>query len=197
MKVKTLKTIVIITMIFLLTACSSTPLTEEEMRKLPISSIEASFVYNTHDPKEAVGISDYVFIGKVLSYDGVQYKHRVMIENVGTVGSPYTDYTVQVDENIKGKLNTNEPICIAKEGGVTQDGKEIYVFERDEMPETGKTYIFLGYAQPDGTIVVSGPESNILINDDKSIVDKYKEAYKNEIITDLSEHERFHSIYEE
>ncbi len=177
----------------ILSGCMSHPLTEEEMRKLPMYGVSASFVYNIHDPREAVGICDYVFVGKVISYDGVRYRHPT----TESAGFPYTDYSVQVEDNIKGKLITNEPIHIVKEGGVTQDGKRIYIYENDEMPETGKKYVFLCYAQSDGSLLVSGPESNVPVSDDSAVVTRYEDAYKNEIIPELAEEERYHSVYEE
>ena len=153
-----------------LTSCSSITLTEKEARELSISRIAASFMFDTTNPRESVGMCDYVFVGKVISYDGVQYKHVIQMETK-TVGSPHTEYTIQVLDNIKGKLITKEPIHILKEGGVSQDGKSVYLYERDQLPESGKEYVFLGYAQPDGSIIVSGPESSVLVSEADSTID--------------------------
>jgi len=192
-------------------------MSEDDMSNLPIVSVEASFVYDTEDIRERVGISDYIFVGKIISYDGVRYENTVTIEDSNgkpvEVGSPYTDYTVQVLENMKGSLITDEPIKIVKEGGVSQAQDSVYVFENDEMPVTGNTYIFLGYAQQDGTILISGPYSNVLIEeyeimkenssnsenisdigDDIEIYQSYLGAVENEVIP--VERERYQSIYD-
>ena len=191
---KTIRTTIFMLFILMLTACSSKSLTEAEVQALPRISLEASFAYNVDDLREAVGNCDYVFTGKVISYDGVEYRNQVMVGGK-TVGSPHTNYTIQVTENIQGKLITGEPIHIVKEGGVTQEGKEVYLFEKDELPETGKEYVFLGYAQPDGTIIISGPESSVSVGDD--VLERYRNAVENMIIPALSDQGKYHSIYEE
>lgn len=91
-----------------------------DINSLPIYPMRASFVYNTNDIREAVGICDYVFVGEVISCDGTQYRNIVTMEddygNPKEVGSPYTNYTVNVIENIKGELVTEQPILITKQG---------------------------------------------------------------------------------
>ncbi len=76
---------------FGLTGCGSKVLTEGEVLDLPIDVMEGSFAFNTHDPCEAVGSCDYVFVGRVVSYDGVRYLYPIK-----DIGCPYTDYSVQV-----------------------------------------------------------------------------------------------------
>ena len=50
----------------------------------------------------------------------------------------------------------------------------------DCLPEEGKEYIFLAYAQPDGALLVSGPNSNVMVDDSVSntgaVVEKYRDA---------------------
>ena len=85
---------------------------------LPIHQMHASFVYDTDNIREAVGICDYVFVAKVVSCDGTEYRNVITTEdekgNPKEVGSPYTNYTIQVLENIKGELITDKPIPIVK-----------------------------------------------------------------------------------
>ena len=80
---------------------------------LPIHQMHASFVYDTDNIREAVGICDYVFVAKVVSCDGTEYRNVITTEdekgNPKEVGSPYTNYTIQVLENIKGELITDKP----------------------------------------------------------------------------------------
>lgn len=175
---------------------------------LPVMTIHGSFVYDPSNIYESVGIVDYVFVGTVVSNNGTIYKDITPIENedgtVGEVGNPYTNYTIQVSSNIKGNLQTDEPINILKQGGISQDGTEVYLFEDDSLPEAGQTYIFLAYAQPDGSLLISGPNSNIPVTDGvllnntdaktNSTIAAYLDAYEHEIIP--IDRERFESIYE-
>ena len=172
---------------------------------LPIHQMHASFVYDTDNIREAVGICDYVFVAKVVSCDGTEYRNVITTEdekgNPKEVGSPYTNYTIQVLENIKGELVTEQSISITKQGGVSENQDAVYVFENDELPVANNTYIFLAYAQEDGSLLISGPNSNVLYNNAEtysttstSAYQEYKTAVENEVIP--VERERFTSVYE-
>lgn len=208
-KIVSLCIIMVLSLIF--TGCSvptigqSDAVSNVDASKLPVYPMDASFVYDTNNIYEAVGICDYVFVGEVVSCDGTQYRNTVTMEdengNPKEVGSPYTIYTVNVVENIKGALVTDQPIQIAKQGGVSQDQDAIYIFENDELPAADGTYIFLAYAQENGSLLVSGPNSNIPLNvanayslTSASEYEEYQEAVENEIIP--VERERFTSSYE-
>ena len=175
---------------------------------LPIYRLDGSPMYDPSNPKEAVGICDYVFVGKVVSNDGTQYRDKILVEDEKgkpiEVGTPYTDYTVVVTDNIKGNLQTDEPITIIKRGGIINTGKAVIVFENDFLPEEGNLYIFLGYAQEEGWILISGPNSNIALEipdgqtaKSTSEYQTYEEAFLNEIIPAGLEAKRFKSIYED
>ncbi len=175
---------------------------------LPVKTMKASYVYDISDKKAAVGAVDYVFAGKVLSNDGTVYEDPVPMEdedgNTIEVGSPYTHYTVQVLENMKGGLITEEPIEIVKDGGVGQDGEAVYLYEDDSLPQVGKAYIFLAYTQEDGSLLISGMDSNILLETKEKVsmetiertdtYKEYKEAIKHQIIP--KDYRRDTSIYD-
>jgi hypothetical protein len=174
--------------------------------ELPIQPMRGSFVIDVNNKKETVGLADYVFVGKVVSNKGTIYKNVVTMEDENgkpkEVGSPYTNYTIEVIDNIKGKLKKNTPLEVQKQGGVTQDNKAIYVFENDSLPEVNKYYIFLAYAQKDGSILISGPNSNTILNasDKQDIVSSaeykaYKDAFENQITK--VKRERYTSKFEE
>lgn len=180
-----------------------------DVDSLPIKTMKGSFVYDTTNIKEAVGIVDYVFVGNVVSNDGTVYEDIVAMEDKNgrtkEVGTPYTNYTVRVLDNIKGELQTNDQIQVVKQGGIAQDRKSILVFENDALPKAGQNYIFLAYAQPDGSLLISGPDSNIPITSSASRLNAenaasfteyaaYKEACENEIVP--VERERYTSVYE-
>lgn len=186
---------------------NDTALVDEE--NLPIQHIRGSFVYDTNDLRQTVGMVDYVFIGTVISNDGTHYENVVIMEDENgdphEVGTPYTDYTVQVLENIKGNLQIDSPIEIVKHGGVNQSRTAVYVFENDTLPYVGETYIFLAYAQPDGSLLISGPASTVYMNP-VNVADaegtqmpleysEYMNAYENEIIP--TARERYVSKYDQ
>ena len=166
---------------------------------LPIKTIQASFVYDPWDINESVGLVDYVFVGQVVSNDGTEYRRLIPMENEdGTtrmVGVPYTIYTVQVLSNIKGNLRLDEPFSIVKHGGISQNHSEVWVYEDDCLPAEDGTYIFLAFAQQDGSLLISGPNSNILMDNAtyQTIYENYVDAYEHEIIF---ERDRYTSIYE-
>lgn len=113
--------------------------------------------------------------------------------------SPYTVYSVEVLENLKGNLNKEMPITIEKSGGLSTDGN-IYLYEDDILPIEEEYYIIIGYGQPDGSILLTGPSSNIHLDIDgkkelimDNIVKEYVKAIENEITKDRT---RFKSKYE-
>ena len=119
---------------------------------------------------------------------------------VSEEATPYTNYTVDVVENIKGNLTTEETIPIQKTGGLSKDKSEYVIYEGDELPAVGQTYIFFTYAQPDGSLLLSGPVSNIGIKeksadglDSTTVYKEVVEAYKNQMET---ERQRYASMYE-
>jgi len=135
---------------------------------IPISELHGSFSINHDNISELVGDADYVFIGQIISEDGTEYKNPVMGETEDgeeyEIASPYTNYTVSNLNNIKGELVTDTEISIQKAGGLSQDGTHYFVYEEDKLPIPRDFYIFYAYAQPDGSLLVSGPNSNMKIN---------------------------------
>ena len=151
-----------------------------------------------------VGDADYVFVGTVSGQENAVYKNPVEIVdkegNIKEETTPYTNYTVDIVENIKGNLTMEETVPIQKTGGLSKDKSEYIVYEGDELPVVGETYIFFAYAQPDGSLLLSGPVSNIRLKENNADVVnstiEYKEvveAYKNQIETGR---QRYTSLYE-
>jgi len=137
-----------------------------KLNNLPISRMEGSFSINTDNPKETVGDADYVFLARVDQLVNTEYRNPITIETKnGTkeVASPYTNYKITVLKNIKGNLQTDIPIPITKSGGVDKESSTVFLYEDDRLPEVGNLYVFLAYAQEDGSLLISGPNSNILV----------------------------------
>ena len=138
-------------------------------KEIEISEVMGCYTIDVYSYEELAGNADYVMIGKVVDELGVDYKWPVMKENEdGTqteLTKPYTKYSVEVIENLKGELSQEEPITITKKGGITKDGKFCDLYESDVLPVNGNEYVFYIYAQEDGRNLVSGPNSSIPLSD--------------------------------
>ena len=172
-------------------------------KEIEISEVMGCYTIDVHSYEALAGNADYVMIGKVVDELGVDYKWSVMKENEdGTqteLTKPYTKYSVEVIENLKGELSQEEPIIISKDGGITKDGKFCDLYESDTLPVEGNEYVFYVYAQEDGRNLVSGPNSSIPLSDNRkelstiseeamldreSILEKVRNGVANQIETD-------------
>ena len=172
-------------------------------KEIEISEVMGCYTIDVHSYEALAGNADYVMIGKVVDELGVDYKWPVMKENAdGTqteLTKPYTKYSVEVIENLKGELSQEEPITITKKGGITKDGKFCDLYESDTLPVEGNEYVFYIYAQEDGRNLVSGPNSSIPLSDNgielstiseearldrESILEKVRNGVANQIETD-------------
>ncbi|NBI29272.1 hypothetical protein [Chengkuizengella marina] len=185
----------------ILSACYSS--NEASINDLPVTKLTGSFSIDVNDLTQIVGDADYVFVAEVTDEVETLYKHPVTIETENgpkEVSDPYTKYAIQVVDNIKGKLKNNKKFDILKAGGISQDKESIVLYENDELLQVGKYYILAAYAQPDGSLLVSGPNSSSALTEmgkSKIVSSKeykeYKEAFKNEM---KSERKRFKSSHE-
>ncbi|UOO38518.1 hypothetical protein IZU99_04505 [Oscillospiraceae bacterium CM] len=177
---------------------------------IPTYYVHALYPINREDKQITVGDADYVFVGYVDKLVNTIYKYPLTIETENgtkTVTSPYTNYYVTVLKNIKGNLQTNVSIPVQKNGGISEDGSMYIIPENDVLPQVNNTYIFLVYVQEDGTILVTGVNSNVKLdisNRDKINISSsqiistkgysdYVWAYNNEKSTNRV---RFNSKYE-
>ncbi|WP_201786295.1 cell surface protein [Peribacillus muralis] len=167
-KVQLASLLFIVSLSLLVSACSNSKkdisnISSEDKKNLKVILMDGTFAVDVDDPKETVGDADYVFIGRVDEDVDTVYKNPVTIETRdGTkeVSTPYTNYKVTVLQNIKGDLVTDTSIPIQKAGGINEDGSSVVLYEDDALPEEGKSYVFLAYAQDDESLLVSGPNSN-------------------------------------
>ena len=117
------------------------------------------------DPYYIIGFADYVFIGSTLS-DGISFTL--------SSGNKRLEYDISVSECLKGSL--------AMEGETMKD---------DGLPEKGKNYIFVGTAQPDGSIFLESLYAKTEYNDDN--YQRFIDYVANETSVDR---ERFISSFE-
>lgn len=173
---------------------------------IPTSYLRATYAIDYNNMEMVVGDADYVFVGTISSKENTVYKNPLEIVNeegkVSEEATPYTNYTVDVVENIKGNLTTEETIPIQKTGGLSKDKSEYVIYEGDELPVVGQTYIFFTYAQPDGSLLLSGPVSNIGIKeksadgfDSTTAYKEVVEAYENQVETGRQRYISLHEAY--
>ena len=135
---------------------------------IPVYYTSALYCINVNNYEELVGAADYVFLGRVLENMGETYENESIIEfddgNV-VLSDPYTNYSVEVLNNIKGTLGSK--VELKKYGGLDQS-RECYIIMNDDfLPVEGATYIFIAYAQDDGSLHVCGENSTIIYNSDE------------------------------
>ena len=173
-----------------LTACTKTTVewngkTEEMANLLMVSDITDLYRY--------VGLVDYVFVGTVK-----EIKHNVIPRKNKQHGDSYSEYEITVDENLKGNLVSE--ISCRKMGGFKKGGTMLLISAEvpggriipdNGLPEVGKQYIFLAYAQPDGSLTLSEIFDNREYSED--LLTEYYDYVNHEI---PDERERFTSVYD-
>ena len=136
------------------------------------------------DPYYIIGFADYVFIGSTLS-DGISFTL--------SSGNKRLEYDISVSECLKGNLAKvikavypayykNDGTLVLMEGETMKD---------DGLPEKGKNYIFVGTAQPDGSIFLESLYAKTEYNDDN--YQRFIDYVANETSVDR---ERFISSFE-
>ncbi|MDO5301222.1 MAG: hypothetical protein Q4E76_01785 [Tissierellia bacterium] len=121
----------------------------------PSSTVD--FAVDVENPREVVGFADYYFIGEVLR------EMETLPQGEGGA-LPYTRYQVQVVENIKGSLPQDEALDVLKAGGIGPQG-EVLTYENDELLEVGKTYALAAAVQGAGSLLISGPNSSVVVEE--------------------------------
>lgn len=136
------------------------------------------------NPYYIVGFADYVFIGSTLSDGG-----PVTLPS----GNKRLAYDISVRECLKGNLAREiEAVYPA----YYEDDGTLVLMEGDTMrddglPEKGRNYIFVGTAQPDGSILLESLYAKTEYNDDN--YQKFTDYVTNETSVDR---ERFISSFE-
>lgn len=119
----------------------------ELYNNLPVTRAHGMKMYDTSTPEKAIGISDYVFVAKINKILRTEYKNQIQIKDdnkVKTISSdPYTIYEIEVLDNIKGYLKTNEPIEFMQYGGLNEDGKSYIFMDNGELLNEGEYYILM------------------------------------------------------
>ncbi|MDR3186522.1 MAG: hypothetical protein LBU04_06970 [Christensenellaceae bacterium] len=180
---------------FSLVACGNQKLSGERIaeilgtQELPYDYVRAQYGIDVEDLRQVVGAADYVFVCLIKGYDSTIYNDSDF---------PNTQYVIEVIANIKGELRKNDDLILVKSGGISTKHEKFVLYEYDILPKISECYIVLAYGQPNGDILASGVNSNLLIiNKDNYAIDvKYieiTEAFRNEV---SSSRQRFKSRYD-
>jgi hypothetical protein len=127
---------------------------------------EASYVTDVSDPRKLIGLADNAFIGTVKSSGKTHY--------IGSTKIPSTLYSVEIDENIKGKLFGL--VTINQDGGVTEDNNKI-LLNGDELLEAGRQYLFATRKDASGRWNTLIPIYGDLLIDNQDTYVKIKERF--------------------
>lgn len=148
---------------------------------------------NLADPREVVGVKEYVFVAKVEETHDY-YKEKLIRSFPGIIDyydREFTECVVTVIANIKGELQEGKTFSFYKTGGIAWDRSCIVLSSKSDLiPEAGKYYIFSGKAHADGTMTGGGAngtfelEEGITENnlDESKIYQQYVDAFNNQIL---------------
>jgi hypothetical protein len=158
-----------------------------DISKMPIEYASNIYLVDQRIPENVVGISDYVFIGRVEAKPTFEYDVR----------ETWTVYQVQVLDNIKNKLTTEDIVKIVKWGGPRMDGSAFDLNEGDIILKQGGIYLFNVMTREDGSLNAGGPGTTIVISEENDkklesvdaleqtdIFKRYVKAYKNQVTND-------------
>ena len=173
-------------------------LTKNTASSPQIISSQYNHAIDIENKSELSGFVDYIFIGKIEEKTGSITESEFRIETITGyeyVEIPATKYSVSVLENIKGELRTDGAIEILKSGGLTDDGKYLFLDDGDFILKTGDICIFFATVREDGTLYIQGKEFNLKLDEVA-----YNQTYtKNNIskMEDLLEEIKKSEIYQE
>lgn len=145
------------------------------------------YVVDVTDDRKLVGISDNVFIGKVIALTG--NKPNTPPPEAGDIPgfSPQTQFSVEVLENIKGNLNGT--ITVSQYGGYERRMivvKQLVLATGDKLLQPDETYLFAtGYNNIDGWHTLTASKyGNLPISDQTDYLNKkerFNKAFSQEI----------------
>lgn len=72
-------------------------------KELPVNYIHGDYVIDMQNPKEVIGLGDYVFVAQVNEELETEYRN---VKEVGSkkIATPYTIYSITVIDNLKGNI---------------------------------------------------------------------------------------------
>ena len=179
MKLKHVPFFLLLFSVFLLCACTVRPNGEVIYNHvLMVEGFDDTSLY------DFAGICDYVFLGEVTQAQAV-------IKSA----DERSHYKIKVLQNLKGTLCPE--VEVEKHGGYLRDGT-LCLLQSDTntdmqlLPEEGKQYLFMAYAQSDGSLILTEFYGNIPYSGEAQLAE-YRAYVENQ--TEF-ERERFVSKYD-
>ena len=172
---KILKRVVVVLAVFILGVGIYTGILFALDRDPIISDVRAFWVIDVHDLNAVTGLSDHVFVGRVVSNIGVTFPTDSHM--------PFTNYEIEVIEVIKGDLMPGIIIPAQKAGGPARfnlfafllTGGRAYHFihENDFLPQAGNAYVFRASNMDNGIIdIARGPNAqHLLVQESEAMSD--------------------------
>lgn len=125
--------------------------------------------------------TDEVTVGTVIEQKETEYigssSFKDENENVTTIdGIPFTNFSVKIEQVIKGELSSGDIVNIKKHGGESQSDENLfYLDDGGFFPEVGKKYIIFSNYQEDGSLLSIGKNTMIEYSENKMNELKNKE----------------------
>lgn len=137
-----------------------------------VINYETEFAFDITDKELLVGDAPHVIVGEVV---------RRVEETTDDIG-PITVYTIEVQEELKGALETNT-LPIVQRIGYDNLKKGVVKYQDDQYLVEGNSYVFsLRYDEMIGMHRITSPKyGNILAKEKKD------QSYKDEVIADFKE----------
>lgn len=103
---------------------------------------EASYIFDPNDTEKMAAATDYIFVGYLDKIIGTTYEDVEVLDGKW-IGTPFTHFSVINLYNIKGNLQTKEPLPVLMFGGVNINNKSLLLLESNSMPYEEHYYIFM------------------------------------------------------
>lgn len=145
----------------------------------PSSGLHGAYAFDPDDERQLVGNAENVFVGEVKKQTG----EEKLKSNTPGLGTPVTEYAVEVRESVKGDLGAGSAVTIRQTGGLDEElGKDAFV-EGDERLKPGKEYMFSINYDPEHrwNVVLAPPYGDVPIEnaqEKSALKDKFKKAEK-------------------
>jgi hypothetical protein len=150
-----------------------------------ITYTEALYATDVSDPRQLAGITENVFVGRVVSFNETHYPDLI----------PETLFTVEVLDNIKGELKAE--VVVNQQGGHWQADEngnpgELHLVNEDAMLIVGQTYLFATLPDAEGQWHTLVPVyGDIPLKDDShraEVTAVFEDAVQNQVIYDLNDY---------
>ncbi len=133
---------------------------QQEKKSPEISYMSPSYVFDHEDLEYYIRFVDYVFEAEVQSVEQTDYENKQVIDGK-EISTPYTWYKVKEMQGLKGTLKEGQELLVKKLGGLSEDGNTYFLCENDLILQKGNKYVFMGFVQKNGELLVAGENSTI------------------------------------